>query len=46
MIAGLTMLGRTPRLAEVADVAAFLASDRARAMTATIANVSCGLIHD
>ncbi len=46
MIAGMTMLRCTPRLAEVADVAAFLASDRARAMTATIVNVSCGLIHD
>jgi hypothetical protein len=29
-------------LAEVADVAALMASDRASAMTATIANVTCG----
>ena len=28
MIAGMAMLRRAPRLAQVADVAAFLASDR------------------
>ena len=38
------MLRRSPRLAEVADVAAFLASDRAAAVTGTITNVSCGLL--
>jgi len=38
------MLRRSPRLAEVAEVAAFLASDRASAMTATIVNVTCGLV--
>jgi 3-oxoacyl-[acyl-carrier protein] reductase len=38
------MLRRAPRLAQVADVAAFLASDRASAMTATMANVTCGLV--
>jgi NAD(P)-dependent dehydrogenase (short-subunit alcohol dehydrogenase family) len=43
-IAGMTMLRRAPRLAQVADAAAFLASDRAAAVTGTIANVSCGLI--
>ncbi len=42
--AGMTMLRRAPRLAQVTDVAAFLASDRAAAITGTIANVSCGLV--
>lgn len=37
-------LRRAPGLAQVADVAAFLASDRASAMTGTITNVTCGLI--
>jgi len=40
----MTMLGHAPRLDEVADTAAFLASDRASGMTATIANVTCGLV--
>ena len=44
MIAGAAMLRRAPRLAQVADVAAFLASDRASGMTATMANVTCGLV--
>ena len=43
-LAQMTMLRRSPRLAEVAEVAAFLASDRASAMTATIVNVTCGLV--
>ena len=43
-IAGMTMLRRAPRLPQVAEVAAFLASDGAAAVTGTIANVSCGLI--
>ena len=43
-MAQMTMLRRAPRLAQVADVAAFLASDRAAAMTGTIANVTCGLV--
>jgi enoyl-[acyl-carrier-protein] reductase (NADH) len=38
------MLGRAPSLAQVAETAAFLASDRAAGMTATIANVTCGLV--
>jgi NAD(P)-dependent dehydrogenase (short-subunit alcohol dehydrogenase family) len=38
----LTLLRRLPTLAEVANVAAFLASDQASAMTATVANLSCG----
>jgi NAD(P)-dependent dehydrogenase (short-subunit alcohol dehydrogenase family) len=44
MIAGAAMLRRAPRLAQVADVAAFLASDRASGMTATMANVTSGLV--
>jgi len=40
----MTMLRRAPRLAQVAEVAAFLASDRASAMTGTITNVTCGLV--
>jgi 3-oxoacyl-[acyl-carrier protein] reductase len=41
---GGTLLGRLPTLAEVANVAAFMASDRASAMTATVANISCGSV--
>jgi NAD(P)-dependent dehydrogenase (short-subunit alcohol dehydrogenase family) len=41
-----TLLKRLPTLNEVADTAAFLASDRAGAMTATVANVSAGFIPD
>jgi len=38
------MLRRSPPLTEVADVAAFLVSDRAAVITGTIANVTCGLV--
>ncbi len=41
-----TMLHRMPMIAEVANVAVFLASDRASAMTASVANVTCGAIAD
>jgi NAD(P)-dependent dehydrogenase (short-subunit alcohol dehydrogenase family) len=41
-----TLLKRLPTLAEVADTAAFIASDRAGAMTATVANLSAGSIVD
>jgi NAD(P)-dependent dehydrogenase (short-subunit alcohol dehydrogenase family) len=41
-----TLLKRLPTLAEVADTAAFLASDRAGAMTATVVNLSAGGITD
>jgi NAD(P)-dependent dehydrogenase (short-subunit alcohol dehydrogenase family) len=41
-----TLLKRLPTLAEVADTAAFIASDRAGAMTATVANLSAGSITD
>jgi NAD(P)-dependent dehydrogenase (short-subunit alcohol dehydrogenase family) len=44
MIAGMAALRRTPRLADVAEVAAFLASDRASGITGTMANVTCGLV--
>lgn len=43
-LAEMTMLRRSPGLAQVADVAAFLASDRGKAMTGTIINVTCGLV--
>jgi len=43
-IAGMAALRRTPRLANVAEVAAFLASDRAAGMTGSMANVTCGLV--
>jgi NAD(P)-dependent dehydrogenase (short-subunit alcohol dehydrogenase family) len=39
-----TVLHRLPTLEEVANVATFLASDRASAMTATVANLSAGFI--
>ncbi|HJW45711.1 MAG TPA: SDR family oxidoreductase [Lysobacter sp.] len=41
-----TLLGRLPTLAQVAECAAFLASDRAGAMTGAIANLSCGALVD
>jgi NAD(P)-dependent dehydrogenase (short-subunit alcohol dehydrogenase family) len=44
MISGMTLLQRAPRLDEVAETAAFLASDRASGITASIANVTCGLV--
>ena len=44
MIAGMAALRRAPRLADVAEVAAFLASDRAAGMTGTMANVTAGLV--
>ncbi|HEY7831303.1 MAG TPA: SDR family oxidoreductase [Solirubrobacteraceae bacterium] len=44
MIAGMATLRRTPRLADVAEVATFLASDRASGMTGSMTNVTCGLV--
>lgn len=41
---GGTLLGRLPTLAEVGNAAAFVASDRASAMTGTVANLTCGSI--
>ena len=43
---GSTLLKRLPTLAEVADTAAFVASDGAGAMTATVVNLSAGSITD
>jgi NAD(P)-dependent dehydrogenase (short-subunit alcohol dehydrogenase family) len=45
-LAKMTLLHRMPTLAELTDVATFLASDKASAMTATIANMSCGFLVD
>jgi 3-oxoacyl-[acyl-carrier protein] reductase len=41
-----TMLGRLPTLSQVAQTIAFLASDGAAAMTATVVNVTAGLTTD
>jgi NAD(P)-dependent dehydrogenase (short-subunit alcohol dehydrogenase family) len=41
-----TMLKRLPTLADVAETAALLASDRASAVTAAVANLSCGALAD
>jgi len=49
IIAGLeqpALLRRTATLADVGAVAAFVASDQARTMTATDVNISCGAIMD
>jgi 3-oxoacyl-[acyl-carrier protein] reductase len=42
----LTLLNRTATLEDVGNVAAFVASDKARTMTAATANVSCGALID
>lgn len=39
-----TLLGRTATLADVGNVAAFVASDQARTITATEVNISCGAL--
>lgn len=44
MIAGMAALRRAPRLADVAEVATFLASDRAAGITGTMTNVTSGLV--
>lgn len=44
MLGPMTMLGRAPSLGQVADTAAFLASDRAAGITGTHVNVTCGLV--
>ena len=41
-----TMLGRAATLEDVGNMAAFVASDRARAMTGATPNVSCGALVD
>ena len=40
------LLKRYPTLDEVAETAAFMASDRAGAMTGTVANLTCGALLD
>ena len=45
-MAEMTLLKRLPTLAEVAETAAFLASDRAGAITGTVANLSGGALVD
>lgn len=46
MLGGIAALGRAPRLQEVADAAAFLASDKASATTGTVLNVTAGLVSE
>ncbi|MGW4031180.1 SDR family NAD(P)-dependent oxidoreductase [Streptomyces sp. NPDC004838] len=41
-----TLLNRTATLRDVGEVAAFVASDRARTLTSTEVNISCGAIVD
>ncbi|MEW6636201.1 MAG: SDR family oxidoreductase [Actinomycetota bacterium] len=45
-IVGPTTLGRAATLEDVGNVAAFVASDRARTMTAATVNISCGALID
>jgi 3-oxoacyl-[acyl-carrier protein] reductase len=45
-MADATMLGRAATLDDVGNVAAFVASDRARSMTAATANISAGTLLD
>jgi 3-oxoacyl-[acyl-carrier protein] reductase len=40
------MLNRAATLEDVGNVAAFVASDKARSMTAATANVGCGALID
>ena len=46
LIEDMTLLKRLPSLADVAHTAAFLASDRAAAMTGAVANLICGMSVD
>lgn len=46
LIGGLAALGRAPRLQEVAEAAAFLASDRAAGTTGSVFNVTAGLVSE
>jgi 3-oxoacyl-[acyl-carrier protein] reductase len=46
LLEGRTLLRRLPKLTELANVTAFVASDRASAMTGTVANVTCGSVVD
>jgi enoyl-[acyl-carrier-protein] reductase (NADH) len=40
----MTMLRRRPEIEQIAETAAFLASDRAGAITSGIVNATCGLV--
>jgi NAD(P)-dependent dehydrogenase (short-subunit alcohol dehydrogenase family) len=44
MIAGMAALRRAPRVADVAETAVFLASQRAAGLTGTMINVTCGVV--
>jgi NAD(P)-dependent dehydrogenase (short-subunit alcohol dehydrogenase family) len=44
MISQMSVLGRAPRLADVSEVAAFLASDRAAGITGSMTNATAGLV--
>ena len=44
MLSGMSALRRTPKSVDVAETAAFLASDRAAGITGTMTNVTCGLV--
>ena len=46
LIENMTLLNRLPTLADVANTAAFLASDGAAAMSGTVANLTCGMSVD
>lgn len=46
MMESMTQLKRLPKLAEVANTAAFIASDQASAITGTVINISCGSLVD
>jgi 3-oxoacyl-[acyl-carrier protein] reductase len=46
MLEGATLLGRTATLADVGNVAAFVASEKARTMTVATVNVSAGALLD
>jgi NAD(P)-dependent dehydrogenase (short-subunit alcohol dehydrogenase family) len=46
LMESMTLLRRLPNLAEVANTAAFIASDQASAITGTVINLSCGSIVD
>jgi hypothetical protein len=41
-----TLLGRLPRLTELAGTAVYLASDRAGAVSGAMVNLTCGAIID
>lgn len=46
LMESMTLLKRLPNLAEVANTAAFIASDKASAITGTVINLSCGSVVD